>query len=69
MSESAAEIYSLLIPLAEARLLVPRACVAEIAGCGSPRFPTEDEAMWADSGAEQRANGNCRPLGHSHRTD
>ena len=36
MSESAAEIYSLLIPLADARLLVPRACVAEIAGYQIP---------------------------------
>jgi len=36
MSQSGAEIYSLLIPLADARLLVPRACVAEIAGYQAP---------------------------------
>jgi chemosensory pili system protein ChpC len=36
MSESGGEIYSLLIPLADARLLVPRACVAEIAGYQVP---------------------------------
>jgi chemosensory pili system protein ChpC len=36
MSESSGEIYSLLIPLADARLLVPRACVAEIAGYQNP---------------------------------
>ncbi len=36
MSESGGEIYSLLIPLADARLLVPRACVAEIAGYQAP---------------------------------
>ncbi len=36
MSESGREIYSLLIPLADARLLVPRACVAEIAGYQVP---------------------------------
>jgi chemosensory pili system protein ChpC len=36
MSESAGEIYSLLIPLADARLLVPRTCVAEIAGYQVP---------------------------------
>jgi chemosensory pili system protein ChpC len=36
MSESVGEIYSLLIPLADARLLVPRACVAEIAGYQNP---------------------------------
>ena len=32
MSERIAEVYSLLIPLADARLLVPRACVAEVIG-------------------------------------
>ena len=36
MSESGGEIYSLLIPLADARLLVPRACVAEIIGYQTP---------------------------------
>lgn len=32
MAERIQEIYSLLIPLADARLIVPRACVAEVAG-------------------------------------
>jgi chemosensory pili system protein ChpC len=32
MSERIAEVYSLLLPLAEGRLLVPRACVAEVIG-------------------------------------
>jgi chemosensory pili system protein ChpC len=32
MTERIAEVYSLLIPLADARLLVPRACVAEVIG-------------------------------------
>jgi chemosensory pili system protein ChpC len=36
MSAAGAEIYSLLIPLANARLLLPRACVAEIAGYQVP---------------------------------
>ena len=36
MSETGGEIYSLLIPLADARLLVPRACVAEIGGYQAP---------------------------------
>ena len=36
MNESGGEIYSLLIPLADARLLVPRACVAEITGYQVP---------------------------------
>jgi len=36
MSEPAGEIYSLLVPLATGRLLVPRACVAEITGYQAP---------------------------------
>ena len=36
MSERLAEVYSLLIPLADARLLVPRACVAEVVGYQLP---------------------------------
>lgn len=33
MSEQ--ELYSLLIPLADARLIVPRACIAEVVGFGA----------------------------------
>jgi chemosensory pili system protein ChpC len=36
MSEPGGEIYSLLVPLASGRLLLPRACVAEIAGYQVP---------------------------------
>src|SRR5688572_5857821 len=36
MAERVTEIYSLLIPLAEGRLIVPRACVAEVIGFVSP---------------------------------
>lgn len=36
MAERVTEIYSLLIPLAEGRLIVPRACVAEVIGFISP---------------------------------
>jgi len=36
MNETGGEIYSLLVPLAGSRLLVPRACVAEIAGYQPP---------------------------------
>jgi chemosensory pili system protein ChpC len=36
MSGAGAEIYSLLVPLAQGRLLLPRACVAEIAGYQVP---------------------------------
>lgn len=36
MSERVLEIYSLLIPLADGRLIVPRACVAEVVGFHVP---------------------------------
>ena len=36
MSERVLEIYSLLVPLAEGRLIVPRACVAEVVGFQVP---------------------------------
>ena len=32
MTERVAEIYSLLVPLVDARLIIPRACVAEVIG-------------------------------------
>jgi chemosensory pili system protein ChpC len=45
MSERIAEVYSLLIPLAEARMLVPRACVAEVIGYQAPS-PMEGAPPW-----------------------
>src|SRR5579875_787342 len=36
MAERVAEVYSLLIPLADARVLVPRACVAEVIAYQAP---------------------------------
>jgi chemosensory pili system protein ChpC len=36
MAERVQEIYSLLIPLSDGRLIVPRACVAEVAGLPVP---------------------------------
>lgn len=45
MSERIAEIYSLLVPLADGRLLVPRACVAEVIGYQSPG-PMEGAPPW-----------------------
>ncbi|MGH8260137.1 MAG: chemotaxis protein CheW [Steroidobacteraceae bacterium] len=36
MAERVAEIYSLLIPLVEGRLIIPRACVAEVVGFQAP---------------------------------
>jgi chemosensory pili system protein ChpC len=36
MAERVAEIYSLLIPLVDGRLIIPRACVAEVVGFQTP---------------------------------
>lgn len=36
MAERVAEVYSLLIPLTEGRLIIPRACVAEVIGLQTP---------------------------------
>jgi chemosensory pili system protein ChpC len=45
MTERIAEVYSLLIPLADSRLLVPRACVAEVIGYQMPS-PMEGAPTW-----------------------
>ena len=45
MNDPAAEIYALLVPLAEERLLVPRACVAEVIGFSRP-VPRPGAADW-----------------------
>jgi chemosensory pili system protein ChpC len=45
MTERIAEVYSLLVPLADARLLVPRACVAEVIGYQAPA-PADDAPAW-----------------------
>jgi chemosensory pili system protein ChpC len=39
------ELYSLLVPLAGARLIVPRVCVAEVTGVGQLRL-LEDDPAW-----------------------
>ncbi len=45
MSESAEELYSLLIPLDGMRLLLPRACITEVIGYHSP-VPVEGCPPW-----------------------
>ena len=45
MSE-ADELYSLLVPLAEDRLIVPRACVAEVVRYSEPEKPPEGAHEW-----------------------
>ena len=41
MTEAADELYSMLVPLAGSRLLVPRVCVAEVSGLGQLRLDEE----------------------------
>src|SRR4051812_39342355 len=36
MNERVSEVYSLLVPLADGRLIVPRTCVAEVVGYQLP---------------------------------
>ena len=36
MAERVTEIYSLLVPLVDGRLIIPRACVAEVVGFQTP---------------------------------
>jgi chemosensory pili system protein ChpC len=45
MTERIGEVYSLLIPLVESRLLIPRACVAEVIGYQIPA-PMENAPPW-----------------------
>ncbi len=46
MMSDAPELYSLLIPLHEERLLVPRVCVAEVVSFSEPRPAREDTPDW-----------------------
>jgi chemosensory pili system protein ChpC len=57
MNAPADEIYSLLIPLAGERLIVPRACVAEVVRFGSPK-----RANGAESWLLGTVNWNGRDL-------
>lgn len=45
MSAESEELYSLLVPLAGERLIVPRACVAEVVRFTQPERP-EDSKSW-----------------------
>lgn len=57
MSAESEELYSLLVPLAEDRLIVPRACVAEVV-----RFTQADKAEGAHDWMVGTTNWNGRPL-------
>jgi chemosensory pili system protein ChpC len=45
MNEDLLELYGLLVPLADERLIVPRACVAEVLTWQTPQ-PVEDVPPW-----------------------
>ena len=45
MSDGSEELYSLLVPLAQDRLIVPRACVAEVVRYAEPS-PVPGSAEW-----------------------
>ena len=57
MSAEAEELYSLLVPLSEDRLIVPRACVAEVVRFTSPEYEAGAESWMIGS-----VNWNGRPL-------
>lgn len=57
MSAEAEELYSLLVPLTEDRLIVPRACVAEVV-----RFSAPDLQEGAEPWMLGTVNWNGRPL-------
>ncbi len=46
MSAVVEELYSLLVPLAEDRLIVPRACVAEVVRYTAPEQRPEEAPEW-----------------------
>ncbi len=57
MSAESEELYSLLVPLSEDRLIVPRACVAEVV-----RFTQAERPEGAHSWMMGAVNWNGRPL-------
>ncbi len=57
MTDASQELYSLLIPLSEDRLIVPRACVAEVV-----RFTAPKQEAGAHDWMVGSINWNGRPL-------
>ena len=57
MSAEAEELYSLLVPLSGDRMIVPRACVAEVV-----RFANSDTQEGAQDWMQGTINWNGRPL-------
>src|SRR2546429_7545600 len=60
MAERVNEIYSLLVPLTEARLIIPRACVAEVIGFQTPSEMTGAPPWYIGT---VPWNGKAVPLG------
>ena len=63
MTERVTEIYSLLVPLLDARLIIPRSCVAEVIGF---QDLSPDDLSAAD---EQIAQELDRGRGRSHEAE
>ena len=57
MTDASQELYSLLVPLSEDRLIVPRACVAEVV-----RFTPPEQEAGAHDWMMGSVNWNGRPL-------
>lgn len=57
MTDASQELYSLLVPLSEDRLIVPRACVAEVV-----RFTAPEKEAGAHDWMMGSVNWNGRPL-------
>ena len=57
MTDASQELYSLLVPLSEDRLIVPRACVAEVV-----RFTAPEQEAGAHDWMIGNVNWNGRPL-------
>ncbi|WP_405238180.1 chemotaxis protein CheW [Lentisalinibacter orientalis] len=60
MSAVVEELYSLLVPLAEDRLIVPRACVAEVVRYSPPEARAGEAEPWVLGGFNW--NGRLLPL-------
>ena len=55
MTDAANELYSLLVPLSEERLIVPRACVAEVVRFSKPEQEAGAHDWMLGNGELERA--------------
>ena len=67
MNAEADELYSLLVPLADERLIVPRACVAEVVRYSKPHQEAGAHSWmlgttnWKEGALYEKA-GRCAPI-------